>query len=173
MYKPGNVEDEHWNRHTHRNRMVGLPINPTSLFVYWEVDSDTRLMIAEHFVSGWNELPFYLCLYDVTDCWFDGHNAPLVERPGVPSEADNWYFHSLSPHRNYMVDLATTTIHNHLFSIYRSNVISLPPGKVTPAKPYVQFVSALPPSIPEPSAISRHEETFDGYHIVEPGGDRP
>lgn len=178
MYKPSDLTDERWNRHTGHSRMVGLPINPTSCFMYWEVDSDKRTMIAEHFASDWHALPLYLCLYDVTECWFDGRNAPLLERCSVSSEADNWYLRGLTPHHNYVVDLATTTIHNRLFCIQRSNVISLPPGKAMPAQPHVQFVQPPPPRAmlmppPASSAAYRYDGIFDGYHISEPGGDGP
>lgn len=179
---------EDWVRHRVTPRIVGVPINPHSLYVYWSVDEDRQRMIANHFMSDWCKLPLCLCVYDVTDLYFDGYNAEVVRREFVPCEADNWYFHHLGGDRNYIVDLAVT-VADKLFSILRSNTIALPPNKSDPHMPSVQFIelagshpqahtinevgsSSLQPNIDRTShkeitPFQRYEGQFDGYHLAE------
>ncbi|QSO50780.1 DUF4912 domain-containing protein [Alicyclobacillus curvatus] len=146
-YQPINgrrdLYDEHWDRKTFqngvlKNRMVGMPVNPSRLFIYWSVDDERRSLIAYHFMCSWHTLPLCLCLYDVTDCWFDGYNAPMLEEHSVHSEADNWYFENLVPGRNYVVHLGTT-ICQPMFTILRSNVVSLPPTKGADTRQILRF----------------------------------
>ncbi|CAM3935596.1 DUF4912 domain-containing protein [Alicyclobacillus pomorum] len=157
--------DEQWVRSTGKSRIVGMAKDPRTLFAYWEVDPLRKAMISRHFCSRWEELPLYLCVYDVTHCWFDGYNAPMTARCRVHPEADNWYFHDLQPHRNYVVVLATTTIHDRLFSVLRSNVVTLPPAKTDAFQPHIKFV---PMELPlQTSQRHPYESEFDGYHMVE------
>jgi hypothetical protein len=157
--------DEQWVRSTGKSRIVGMAKDPRTLFAYWEVDPLRKAMISRHFCSRWEELPLYLCVYDVTHCWFDGYNAPMAARCRVHPEADNWYFHDLQPHRNYVVVLATTTIHDRLFSVLRSNVVTLPPAKTDAFQPHIKFV---PMELPlQTSQRHPYESEFDGYHMVE------
>jgi hypothetical protein len=164
--------DEQWTRQSGKSRIVGMARDPWTIFTYWEVDEPRKDMIARHYRTSWDELPLYLCLYDVTDCWFHGYNAPLVKQFRVGSDTDNWYIHDVSPNRKYVLDLATTSMQDRLFSILRSNVITLPPAKEAPCQPRVQFL----PMGSRRSGSTLHpyehpyELEFDGYHIHEPKG---
>jgi hypothetical protein len=161
--------DEQWSVHSGKSRMVGMARDPWTIFAYWEVDELRRDMIARHFASTWAELPLYLCVYDVTGCWFDGTNAPLVRQMRVSSEAYSWYIHDMPPNRNYVLDLAITLSQERRFSILRSNVVTLPPERATPCQPYVQFLPLVPRR--DDSKLHPYEAVFDGYHVHEPKGD--
>ncbi|MFD1677003.1 DUF4912 domain-containing protein [Alicyclobacillus fodiniaquatilis] len=156
--------DEQWDRRYGTSRVVGMAKDPHTIFVYWEVDDTRRALIARHFCAQWDTLALYLCVYDVTDCWFDGYNAPLIARIRVQSE-DNWYIHNLQSDRNYVIDLATTSLDDRLFSIHRSNVVTLPLDKTAALQPEVQFACTIPP--PEISHVHPYASQFDGYHICE------
>ncbi|GMA63328.1 DUF4912 domain-containing protein [Alicyclobacillus fastidiosus] len=166
--------DDSWSRRTGRSRIVAMVKDPSTLFVYWEVDELSKRLLTNHFQSEWGTLPLFLCVYDVTNCWFDGYNAPLVAKHRVSHDADNWYLHQLMPQHNYVVHLSTTTFHDQLFCILSSNVVKLPPSKVGSLEPQVQFVSSHPRTWPE--AVPAIEErypyaaVFDGYHVHSPEG---
>lgn len=155
--------DETWTRPTGVSRIVGMVKNTSTLYVYFEVDCESRNLLEQHFSSSWGGLPLYLCVYDVTDVWFDGYNAPLVVQIRVPSDAESWYINSLPSARNYVIDVATTTSAQRLFCIARSKVISTPPPPASSTGPQAQF-RTVPPStddvVPYP-----YETHFDGYHL--------
>ncbi|EPZ44202.1 DUF4912 domain-containing protein [Alicyclobacillus acidoterrestris] len=168
-----NLYDDTWTRKAGRSRMVAMVKDPFTAFVYWEVDEHYQWLFGAHFHCNWRSLPLFLCVYDVTDCWFDGYNAPLVSQHPVTHDDDNWYLHSLSPGRNYILHLSTTTLENRLFCILSSGVIHLPPAKAGDVLPSVQFSPvASNPSFhrdlrsPSPTeALYPYEATFDGYHV--------
>ncbi|QSO47777.1 DUF4912 domain-containing protein [Alicyclobacillus mengziensis] len=170
--RPRDLYDEHWHRRVSPSTMMGMPVNPFKLFVYWSVDDERRALVAYHFMTSWYDLPLYLCLYDVTDCWFDGYNAPLLQKNSVHADADNWYFQGLTPGRNYIAHLATTTLKD-MFTILRSNVISLPPSKSPTTRQIVRFVQPFQErgtnlkDLQPPSTFCCEAE-FDGYHVIEP-----
>ena len=109
--------------------MVLLAVNPTNVFVYWEVDGLKRKLICEHFHSNWVNLLFFLQLHDVTDIYFNGHNAHTTRRVQVHADADSWYIHDIQPGRHYLADFGTTTLQGQFFSISRSNVVKTPPER--------------------------------------------
>lgn len=164
--------DEHWHRRLTPSRMIGMPVNPFKLFVYWSVDDERRALVAYHFMTSWYDLPLSLCLYDVTNCWFDGYNAPMMQKHTVHGDADNWYFQGLTPGRNYIVHLATTAPQD-MFTILRSNVISLPPSKSSTQRQSVRFVPPLPDRCTDvkdsrPASTFCYEAAFDGYPAIKP-----
>ena len=169
---PKDLYDEHWQRRFTPSRMIGMPVDPFKLFVYWSVDDERRALVSYHFMTSWYDLPLYLCLYDVTDCWFDGYNAPMLQKNTVHGDADNWYFQGLTPGRNYIVHLATTTFQD-MFTILRSNVISLPPSRAPERRQILQFVQPLQEAYTDvtdsrPPGSFCYEAEFDGYHVIEP-----
>lgn len=164
-----NGYDETWIRHTGVSRIVGMAKSPNVIYVYFEVDAKRKELTTDHFATTWDELPLYLCIYDVTGVWFDGYNAPLVVQIRVPSDADAWYVNGLNANRNYVIDLATTTFENRLFSILRSDAVALPPLSTATNEPNVQFM-ATPKAMDRPARYP-YEHEFDGYHVCEGWGD--
>ncbi|WAH37657.1 DUF4912 domain-containing protein [Alicyclobacillus dauci] len=161
--------DETWERKTGVSQVVGMVNNPDTIYVYFGVDEERKELTARHFCSHWSELPLYLCIYDVTGVWFDGYNAPLVRQIQVPSDAESWYVHGLEPDRNYVIDLATTTIGGRLFSIVRSDVVTLPPTRTATAQLHAKFMPV--PSVANESIRYPYENEFDGYHFCEQQGE--
>ncbi|GMA65092.1 DUF4912 domain-containing protein [Alicyclobacillus fastidiosus] len=119
--------DESWNRQWLVSRLVLLVKEPQVLFAYWEVDEQKRRLVSKHFETGWDHLPFYLQLYDITDIDFDGFNAHRTERIQVHPYADNWYVNGIKPQRSNVMDFGTTTLRGDFFTILRSNVVQTPP----------------------------------------------
>jgi uncharacterized protein len=119
--------DESWTRRWSGSRLVLLVKEPTTVHAYWEVDEQKRHLVAKHFQSRFEHLPFYLRLYDVTNIDFDGINVHPTETIQVHSEIDNWYVHSARPLRRYLMDFGTTTLSGNFFTILRSNIVQTPP----------------------------------------------
>ncbi|MFB5190862.1 DUF4912 domain-containing protein [Alicyclobacillus fastidiosus] len=166
--------DDRWSRCSGRSRLVAMVKDPSTLFVYWEVDELSRRLVTDHFQCEWETLPLFLCVYDVTHRWFNGYNAPLVAKHRVSHDADNWYLHQLTPQHNYVVHLSTTTFHDQLFCILPSDAVKLPPNKIGPLEPQVQFVTPLPctraDAVPELEERYPYAAVFDGYHVHSPEG---
>jgi hypothetical protein len=175
--------DENWSRKWNRNRLVLMVKDPTTLFAYWEIQEQRKEILCEHFESHWNDLPFYLQVYDVTDLWFDGYNAHSVLRFRTHPEDDHWYIHSLSPGRKYLADWGTTSFSGQFFAILRSNVVELPRLELVPQNHSPVFFGSLhssrsapSSSFPQPTVpFSVHRlmdkkpwiESFDGYTLKE------
>lgn len=169
------------------SRIVGMAVDPTTLFVYWELDNHLSDMIAAHFGAAWTDLQLCLCMYDVTDGRFDGTNAPLACQQRISPSRSRWYFNDMAPGRTYQVDLAVVTEDERLFCIDRSRTITLPrtiaraaeaelpaPGPInTPmqvAGTTVEQAEAMlaDPADVNPSSNSHpYADQFDGYHLVE------
>ncbi|SEN35769.1 Winged helix-turn-helix DNA-binding [Lihuaxuella thermophila] len=179
--------DESWSRKWNRNRLVLMVKDTSTLFAYWEVQEQRKAIICEHFESDWNELPFYLQVYDVTDVWFDGYNAHSVHRFRTHPEADHWYIHSLSPGRKYLADWGTTSLSGQFFAILRSNVVETPRLEQVPQNQApICFGSlhsaptATRSAFPQPTTpfsvqfiTDKHSwiESFDGYTLKEKEND--
>lgn len=163
------IYDENWVRKTGRNRIWGFAKDPRTIFVYWEVDGLRQEKVAHHFCSNWDTLPLYLCVYDVTECIFDGWNAPLVSCSSVQPDGVSRYIRELQPGRNCVISLATRTIHNQFFSILRSNTVTLPPVSASftmpSTKPRLTFQSS--PTQEASAGAFPYDMQFDGYHLVE------
>lgn len=183
------IYDEAWTRMTGHSRIWGAARDPHTIFVYWELDELRKDLLARHFQLTFDALPLYLCVYDVTGRQFDGWNAPLATSSKIPNDAESWYLNNLSPGRDYVVDLATTTIDNQFFSILRANIVRLPNPHSSSNELLATFRS-LPPVLyldteqtnhvtptrtcsEDPTASQSqmpYQDVFDGYHVVEREG---
>jgi len=137
--------DESWHRPVQSNALVLMVKEPRTLFAYWSVSDVRKDLVREHFQSPWEELPFYLQVYDVTDVHFDGTNAHDSQRIAVRHDHESWYLHDLQPGRRYLVDFGTTTWHGHFFTLLRSNIVQTPPDKQElRTEPSVRFGQVVP-----------------------------
>jgi hypothetical protein len=174
--------DDAWTDRRLPNRIVLMVKDPTSLFVYWDVQPSRKRLLAEHFETDWEHLPLFLQVYDVTDLYFDGYHAQASWRVPISSAADNWYLHGVQPNRRYLVDLGTVTLHGQLFTILRSNIVATPNAPLNSRQePTVKFASLdreAAHSVRAKIAVqgeslpmleSWHEQ-FDGYSLAEKRG---
>ncbi|GLG00138.1 hypothetical protein Alches_01770 [Alicyclobacillus hesperidum subsp. aegles] len=174
--------NEDWIVSYQRSHMFCLPINPTCLFAYWFITDDWRRLCGEHWLCDWSNMPLTICVYDVTGVWFDGHNAPLIRQENIgDTSTTNWYIHNLVPGRHYIVDLAVDS-QGELFSLLRSNMVSLPPRAEYGVQPSVTFAAPLSVSANHETATDlngvnnqavisghpglRYADQFDGYHLT-------
>lgn len=182
--------DSTWNRTWGKNRMMAMCKNTTTIFVYWETAPLRKQWISEHFQAAWEQMPFYLQVYDVTDNQqIDWKTSG--KRIEVSSLSDNWYINDVEPARRYQIDFGTVTQHGQFFTILRSNIVTTPPQLLSQTdKPQVHFAplyhtqsgggegqSAIGQNSsnqifrqepnPVDDLLQRFAEPFDGYQIVE------
>lgn len=109
------------------DRLIALPRDPESLYLYWELTSDRKRMAEEHFRCGWMELPKLLRVYDVSFFYFEGKNFNRYWDFPINQEANNWFVKGISPDCSYVIDYGTTSINGKFITILRSNSIKTPP----------------------------------------------
>ncbi|SFI86483.1 Winged helix-turn-helix DNA-binding [Paenibacillus sp. UNC496MF] len=117
------------NRGTARDeddRLVLLPKDPGTLYVYWTLTERRIRMIEEHFHCAWDELPKLLRVYDVTYTSFNGDNANHCRDVRIDGRADNWFVRGLSAGTVFCVDLGTTALDGRFVAVLRSGTAETP-----------------------------------------------
>ncbi|MDD4169100.1 MAG: DUF4912 domain-containing protein [Desulfotomaculaceae bacterium] len=176
------ILDESWKRNWQVNRLVLLVKEPTTLFVYWEVDDSRKQLISDHFQCVWAELPFFLQVYDVTDLEFNGYNANFSFRIPVRPLSDHWVITGVQAERRYIVDFGTTTLTGGFFTIIRSNIEATPPPHSgRKLEPYLRLATWPKPDnnqtgitkkkiVRSPRIEDSWLRQFDGYTFVHSEG---
>ncbi|REE89068.1 hypothetical protein A8990_107166 [Paenibacillus taihuensis] len=145
------------------DRLVLLPKDPKTLYVYWKLTERRIRMIEQHFHCAWHELPKWLRVYDVSYITFNGDNANRTWDIQVGNEADNWFMRDMSAGTAYCVDFGTTSLDGRFITLLRSNAVETPrlnDERHTVDKGSV-WASAEPVKQPEWAAA------FTGYSITE------
>ncbi|WP_232016498.1 DUF4912 domain-containing protein [Paenibacillus baekrokdamisoli] len=109
------------------DRLFALPRDTESLYLYWELTSDRKRMVEEHFRCGWMDLPKMLRVYDVSFFYFEGDNFNRYWDFSINQEANNWFVKGISSNCSYVIDYGTTTIDGRFVTILRSNTVKTPP----------------------------------------------
>ena len=110
-----------------------LPKDPAWLFLFWEITADT----FDYIKSQYGEALLHTArsiirLHDVTDVpFFDGTNAVCHYDMPVIFEARSWYINAPQSGRAYVADLGYLTADGQFILLTRSNITTLPPGKVS------------------------------------------
>ena len=120
------IFDESWSRDWNLDRLVLLCREPTVVFAYWSTSATRKDLVSRHFQSDWNQLPFFLRLYDVTDILFNGENAHSTREYPVKPQSDNWYMSNVEPDRDYVADFGTRTLEGRFFTLVRSAPVRTP-----------------------------------------------
>lgn len=146
-----------------QDRLVLLPRDPETLYVYWMLTERRIRMIEQHFHSAWHELPKWLRVYDVSYTAFNGNNANRSWDIQVNRDADNWFIKGMSAGTVFCVDFGTTALDGRFISLLRSNVAETPRlhGEYSPAQNDSVWVSSEPIKQPD------WAESFTGYSIAE------
>ena len=110
-----------------------LPKDPAWLFLFWEITSGTwdyvKSQYSEEVLQHAHAI---IRLHDVTDvALFDGSNSVCYYDMPVIFEARSWYINAPKSGRAYVADLGFLTADGQFILLSRSNVTSLPPGKVS------------------------------------------
>ncbi|HNY26877.1 MAG TPA: DUF4912 domain-containing protein [Candidatus Sumerlaeota bacterium] len=106
--------------------------DPEWVFVYWEIDTQTR----ERFwiPRGAHQGRLVLRWYDVTDVpEFNGQNAQRVIETAINDQTSSWYQHLPDPGRYWCAELGVLSSEGEFLCICRSNVVQTP--RVTLASP--------------------------------------
>jgi hypothetical protein len=114
--------DTPWTSQWNVSRMVAMVRDPATVFIYWEVDESRRSLLSRHFQTTWDQLPLYLVVREAD-------NMVPIQQEAVPADASKWYIHNLPNDRRLVIDLATTTLRGHWFTILRSSIGKTPPGR--------------------------------------------
>ena len=106
------------------NRIVLLVRDPWTLFSYWEIKKDTEDSVKEE-IRRKNLTPAksILKIYDVTE---EKSDAKVVNEFELKDWASNWYIHTGSPGRKWMVDIGIVCTTGEFFTLARSNVVAAP-----------------------------------------------
>ncbi|SEO02782.1 DUF4912 domain-containing protein [Paenibacillus sp. OV219] len=147
----------------HQDRLVLLPRDPKTLYVYWMLTERRIRMIEQHFHCAWHELPKWLRVYDVSYTAFNGDNANRSWDIQVNSDADNWFIKEMSAGTVFCVDFGTTAIDGRFITLLRSNVAATPRLSSEHSSAENNSVWASVEPIKQPDWA----ESFTGYSIAE------
>ncbi|MDF9410020.1 MAG: hypothetical protein A4E52_01182 [Pelotomaculum sp. PtaB.Bin013] len=176
------IMEESWKRNWQVNRLVLLVKEPTTIFVYWELNDLRKQLICEHFQRTWTELPLFLQVNDVTDLEFNGYNAHSSRRIPVHPLFDHLIISGVQAKRRYLVDFGTLTPQGGFFTIIRSNIEETPPAHSDHGVGTGLRFAAWPgpnsnlDGLREKQLIKGPEKQvawltqFDGYSLAQPDG---
>jgi len=110
-----------------------LPKDPAWMFLFWEITSGTFDYVrAQYGQETLNNSRTIIRLYDITGVeFFDGNNANTYYDMPVMLDAKSWYIHAPQSGRSYIADIGFLTAQGQFILLTRTNVITLPPGKVS------------------------------------------
>jgi len=110
-----------------------LPKDPAWMFLFWEIIPATFDYVrAQYGQETLNRSRTIIRLYDITGVdYFDGNNAHIFYDMPVMLDAKSWYVHAPQSGRSYIADLGFLTPEGQFILLTRTNVTSLPPGKVS------------------------------------------
>ena len=110
-----------------------LPKDPAWLFLFWEITNGTLdFLRGQYGAETLNNARTIIRLHDVTDvAMFNGTNSVCYYDMPVIFEARSWYINAPQSGRSYVADLGYLTADGQFILVSRSNVTSLPPGKVS------------------------------------------
>lgn len=110
-----------------------LPKDPAWMFLFWEITPATFDYVrGQYGQDTLNHSRTVIRLYDITGVnYFDGNNANTYYDMPVVFDAKSWYIHAPEAGRSYIADLGFITPNGQFILLTRTNVITLPPGKVS------------------------------------------
>ena len=114
------------------NKIVILPRDPRVVYTYWEINEQKKTQVREKFGRDiFQEIPFTLRVYDVTNIDFNGLNAHYFFDIDLPSGANNWYINLNKEGTSCCVDIGLRVSEREFLILARSNIITLPEGKIS------------------------------------------
>lgn len=114
------------------NKIVLLPRDPQWIYAYWEINGQKEEEVREKLGKDiFQRVPLSLRVYDVTNIEFNGLNAHHYFDIAVYSKANNWYINVDRGGKSYCVDVGLQIPGKDFFVLARSNIITLPEGKIS------------------------------------------
>lgn len=114
------------------NKIVILPRDPRVIYTYWEINEQKKTQVREKFGRDiFQEIPFTLRIYDVTNIDFNGLNSHRFFDIELPSGVNNWYINIDEGGKSCCVDIGLHIPGGDFFILARSNFITLPTGKIS------------------------------------------
>jgi len=110
-----------------------LPKDPSWMFLFWEITPETiRYVRTQYGSDTLAEARTILRLHDVTGvAAFNGTNSVKHYDMPVIFEARSWYINAPEAGHAYIAELGYLTENGLFILVTRSNMIALPPGKVS------------------------------------------
>lgn len=110
-----------------------LPKDPAWLFLFWEITQNTLDCVKSQYGQETLEKArTVIRLHDVTGVeLFDGSNSVRFYDMPVIFEARSWYINTPESGRTYLADLGYVTEDGRFILVTRSNVTSVPPGRIS------------------------------------------
>lgn len=110
-----------------------LPKDPAWMFLFWEITAETFDCVrAQYGQDILNQSRTVIRLHDVTGvAYFDGTNSNVYYDMPVIFDAKSWYIRAPQAGRGYVADLGFVTPDGRFILLTRSNMTTLPPGKVS------------------------------------------
>ena len=110
-----------------------LPKDPSWMFLFWEITPETINYVRNQYGSDTlAEARTIIRLHDVTGVEvFNGSNALKHYDMPVIFEARSWYINAPEAGHAYIADIGYLTENGLFILVTRSNMIALPPGKVS------------------------------------------
>ncbi len=110
-----------------------LPKDPAWMFLFWEITQNTLDYIKSQYSEDTlKNARTIIRLHDITDVpHFNGTNSVAYYDMPVIFEARSWYINVPQSGRSYVADLGYLTANGEFILVSRSNVSSVPPGKVS------------------------------------------
>ncbi len=142
-------------------KVVLLPVDPYTVHVYWELDSEGQKqagkVLGRHFLKSRPILRFY----DITNLTFDGTNAHGFFDIPVDLSKRTCYVHLQSPQKTYFVDVGWKTEQGRFFCVGRSNTAHTPRAWPT------ENGDHLPEQPPSPPDRTRDSVKTGKHHIFD------
>ena len=156
-------------------KVVLLPVNPSLVYVYWQIASPEREEVARVFSRLGPRAQPVLRFHAATQASPEGSNAANWFDAEIALGTGNWYVHLEKPAKAYWVDLGLRSEGSGFHRLARSNVAEIPRGGPSEKseESYLDVASEVSQAeavvVPgEGSGASRR-----GLTIAEPqGGDR-
>ncbi|MFH1259041.1 MAG: DUF4912 domain-containing protein [Elusimicrobiota bacterium] len=114
------------------NQIVIMPRDPLWMYSYWEInDKKIAQVKLKHGENIFEQTATVLRVHDVTGITFNGTNSHNFFDVSARLEVRNWYIQVLNPGRSYCVELGLRKPNGEFILLARSNIITLPAGKVS------------------------------------------
>ncbi|MCF6093684.1 DUF4912 domain-containing protein [Microaerobacter geothermalis] len=94
-----------------------------TLIAKWEIPHSMKMDIEEQFSIPFQELPFVLRLYDVTDREIRGDGMDHYVDFLINQEAPQWVLYGVKEDRDYCVELGVRMIDGRFYSLIRSETV--------------------------------------------------
>lgn len=114
------------------NRLVIMTRDPLWFFAYWEVTPERAEQVRQvHGREIWERAALVLRVYDLAESDRDGiEEAPFFDVE-VSRDARQWYVQVSEPGHAYVADLGLRWPDGRFVSLFRSNRIKMPGGRIS------------------------------------------